>query len=224
MPFGSQFDRVLSVIESACESPQLQLSCARADDVATAGHIMERVLNGILQSEYIVADLTGKNPNVFYELGVAHCCKAPSNVIMISQNPDDVPFDVRSLNYLTYQSSDPGHKELKRQLIEAMQGNEYRFSVAANERHKLPQPLSGRDRLAYEVEILDTIVGPGFAKPLIRVKQRAVGEDPISHQPMPHFLEIGRSVDIEPTSYMLRLNRVKDSANDPRAYFSVVKK
>jgi hypothetical protein len=135
MPFDKKFDRVLSVIELACES--LQLSCSRADDVARAGHVMERVLNGILQAEYIIADLTGKNPNVFYELGIAHSCKPPSNVIIISQNAEDVPFDIRSMNYLMYQSNGPSHKQLKRQLTEAIRGEGYRFSIESGKQFEL---------------------------------------------------------------------------------------
>jgi hypothetical protein len=89
MPFARQFDEVYSSIRTACERPELLLSCSRADDFYGAGHIMEDILKGIIHSEYIVADVTGKNPNVFYELGIAHCCKAASKVIILSQTIDD---------------------------------------------------------------------------------------------------------------------------------------
>ena len=62
--------------------------------------ILERILRGISSSELLIADLTGKNPNVFYELGLAHT--QTKNVLLLTQNIDDVPFDLRGLYCHTY--------------------------------------------------------------------------------------------------------------------------
>lgn len=85
MPFISSFDGVYESIRRACESSEVLLSCSRADDFYGAGHIMEDILRGIMASEYVVADLTGRNPNVFYELGIAHSSKAATKVVIISR-------------------------------------------------------------------------------------------------------------------------------------------
>ncbi len=48
----------------------------------------------------LVADLTGRNPNVMYEVGIAHTVGKP--VIMVTQDIDDVPFDLRALRCVVY--------------------------------------------------------------------------------------------------------------------------
>jgi hypothetical protein len=57
---------------------------------------MEQIWTQIRRAKVLLAELTGKNPNVFYELGLAHACRKP--VVFISGNIDDVPFDVRSFS------------------------------------------------------------------------------------------------------------------------------
>jgi len=58
----------------------------------------------------IIADLTGRNPNVFYEVGIAHTLG--KEVIMITQNEEDVPFDLRHLKYILYGFSKRGQEKL----------------------------------------------------------------------------------------------------------------
>ena len=65
MPFSGDFDDVYESIRRACESPDVLLSCSRADDFYGAGHIMEDILKGIVASEYILADLTGTQVSQF---------------------------------------------------------------------------------------------------------------------------------------------------------------
>jgi hypothetical protein len=102
MPLTRNFDEVYHAIHSACIGPDLSLSCARADDVFRAGKIMEDILDGIVRSEFVIADVTGKNPNVFYELGIAHCCKVAPKVVILTQSRDDIPFDLQHLLYIQY--------------------------------------------------------------------------------------------------------------------------
>jgi len=62
---------------------------------------MQSVWEGINRARLIIADLTGRNPNVFYELGIAHTLGKP--VIMLTQSMDYVPFDLRHLRCIVYQ-------------------------------------------------------------------------------------------------------------------------
>jgi hypothetical protein len=57
------------------------------------------------QAKLILADLSGKNANVFYELGLAHALAKPA--ILIAESVDDVPFDLRALRILEYNKSRP---------------------------------------------------------------------------------------------------------------------
>ena len=77
------------------------LRCERADDIYNISGIMQSVWEGINRAKLIVADLTGRNPNVFYELGIAHTLGKP--VIMITQSMDYVPFDLRHLRCIVYE-------------------------------------------------------------------------------------------------------------------------
>ena len=92
MPFDERFTIVYETIAKALKGLMV---CSRADDLPIGRPILERVLTGIRSAELIIADLTGKNANVFYELGLAHT--QTKNVLLLTQDINDVPFDLRGL-------------------------------------------------------------------------------------------------------------------------------
>jgi hypothetical protein len=75
------------------------------DDIFATGKIIDQVLTGIRAARVLVAELTSRNPNVFYELGLAHALKKP--VVLVSSNESDVPFDVRHIRVIYYDVNDP---------------------------------------------------------------------------------------------------------------------
>ena len=78
----------------------------RADtEIFGAGKIMDQVWSGISAAKVLVAELTTRNPNVFYELGLAHALKKP--VVLISSNEADVPFDLKHIRVIYYDMADP---------------------------------------------------------------------------------------------------------------------
>jgi len=78
----------------------------RADaEIFGAGNITDQVWQGINAAKILVAELTTRNPNVFYELGVAHALKKP--VVLVGSNENDVPFDLRHIKVIYYDVSDP---------------------------------------------------------------------------------------------------------------------
>lgn len=90
----------------------------RADNLfAPRKAIIEDIWEYINKARLIVADVTGKNPNVFYELGVAHT--VGKDVVVITQRKDDVPFDLRHLRYITYSDTKEGRKSLRESLEQA---------------------------------------------------------------------------------------------------------
>lgn len=110
MPFADTMDlqdvyakHVKRVIEERCG-----LRCERADDIYGISGVMQSVWEGINRARLLLADLTAKNSNVFYELGIAHTLGKP--VIMITQSMDYVPFDLRHLKCLVYEYK-PGRIE-----------------------------------------------------------------------------------------------------------------
>lgn len=100
MPFIDSFDLVHATINNACLEGGLV--CRRVDDIFENKPIVENILNGITKSELIIADLTGRNPNVYYEIGISHSLRDQDSIILITQDIEDVPFDLRHLPILVY--------------------------------------------------------------------------------------------------------------------------
>lgn len=77
---------------------------------------MQSVWDGINRARVVIADLTGRNPNVFYELGIAHTLGKP--VVMLTQSMDFVPFDLRQLRCIVYDYKPKIIERLNEQLSE----------------------------------------------------------------------------------------------------------
>jgi hypothetical protein len=105
MPFAPPLGNHYSLIfEPAIKKAGLKPVRAD-DDIFATGKIMDQVWRGITSAKVLVAELTSRNPNVFYELGIAHALKKP--VVLISRNEEDVPFDVRHIRVIYYDLNDP---------------------------------------------------------------------------------------------------------------------
>lgn len=96
-PFGGWNDSYCEeIFGPAVESAGLEPK--RADDLYRPSAIVHDIWDYVKKSRVMLAELTGKNPNVLYELGLAHAVGKP--VIMVTQSMEDVPFDLRSLRVL----------------------------------------------------------------------------------------------------------------------------
>src|SRR3989344_4808009 len=93
MPFDAGFTDVYASIQQA--SADAGLRCRRADDIWENAAIIQDVVALIDRSRIVICDCTGRNPNVFYEAGIAHTLGR--EVILITQNEQDIPFDLRHL-------------------------------------------------------------------------------------------------------------------------------
>jgi hypothetical protein len=99
MPFSTEMDRLYAdLIKPVAE--QFGLSVIRADEIFSPGAITEQIRVAIQQSRLCIADVTHKNPNVLYEVGIAHTLGKPT--LLLTRNIDDVPFDLRSLRLIIY--------------------------------------------------------------------------------------------------------------------------
>lgn len=103
MPFSTEFDYIYGMIKKDLNDNGL--ICNRADEIAGSKPILNKILTEILKSRYIIADLTNYNPNVFYELGIAHSFKDAQNILMIKQKSSKIPFDLTHLTYIEYDPS-----------------------------------------------------------------------------------------------------------------------
>lgn len=101
MPFASEFDDIYRYgIKEACEKAGTYAE--RVDEQMFQGSILDRIYNQIAKADIIIADMTGRNPNVFYETGYAHALGKP--VILLTQNTDDIPFDLKHHHHIVYGS------------------------------------------------------------------------------------------------------------------------
>jgi len=93
---------------------ELNLSVVRADDFFTTNSIISDIWDAINASKVVVADCTGRNPNVFYEIGIAHTLGKP--VILIAQNTEDIPFDVQHVRAIIYEFTPGGVQSFEKTL------------------------------------------------------------------------------------------------------------
>jgi len=100
-PLGNYFEQIYKpAIMKAGLRPM------RADaEIFGTGKIMDQVWRGINTAKVLVAELTSRNPNVFYELGMSHALKKP--VVLVSSNEEDVPFDLHHIRVIYYDVTDP---------------------------------------------------------------------------------------------------------------------
>jgi hypothetical protein len=113
MPFRPSFDHlyrdVLSVVLR-----EHGLIPIRADEIYSTRAIVDDIVQGIAAATAVIADTTGRNPNVNYELGVAHTLKKPT--IIITQSLRDVPFDYKHRRVHAYRMSEHGLRSLRNAL------------------------------------------------------------------------------------------------------------
>jgi hypothetical protein len=97
----------------------------RVDDIWDHSTVIQDVFSLIFQSYIVVCDFTGKNPNVFYEAGIAHTLG--KHVVPITQSDDDIPFDLKHHRYAKYLNNNEGLEGLAEELSS-------RFNTLASKR------------------------------------------------------------------------------------------
>ncbi len=120
MPFNSEFNPVYESIKEACNA--LQIETRRVDEIYKPTKIIDDVFSTIVQSRLVICDLTARNANVLYETGLAHARN--NDVIMITQNMDDIPFDLRQFRVIKYLPNKEGllqlTADLKKTILETL--------------------------------------------------------------------------------------------------------
>ncbi|HXM63625.1 MAG TPA: Hsp70 family protein [Terriglobales bacterium] len=94
------------------------LKCERADDIQGTAQITWDIWERINRARFLIAELTGQNPNVFYELGLAHALS--KDVILITQSMDFVPFDLKPIRCVVYDFTPRGTQKLESGLTGAI--------------------------------------------------------------------------------------------------------
>jgi nucleoside 2-deoxyribosyltransferase len=136
MPFDSKFDDVyrLGIKETATASGIL---AERVDEQIYSESILERIYRQIDVADFVIADMTGQNPNVFYEVGYAHAKK--KICILVTQDAKDIPFDLKHHRHIIYGGS---IQSLRTQLTAEMEWarNQIKQMVSSRLKVTLRQP------------------------------------------------------------------------------------
>ena len=119
MPFDEEIvrsDIYDLVIKEACKS--IGMNAVRVDHKKKTISIIDEIVKLIFRSKIIIADITGENPNVMYELGIAHTANIPCITLMRKGSELKLPFDIRHIKTISY---DPNKlKELKNEITETL--------------------------------------------------------------------------------------------------------
>ncbi len=104
MPFREPFNKYYTaIIKPAIEEANLR--ALRADEIYAPTQIINDIWNSIHNAKAVIVELTTRNPNVMYELGLCHAIGKP--VIMISQSTEDIPFDLKHMRCILYDTTEP---------------------------------------------------------------------------------------------------------------------
>lgn len=144
MPFSPLYQiEYENIIKPTLE--ELNIKCIRGDEIYSKQRIMDDIWESIKSCRFVIAELTGKNPNVLYEIGLAHALGKP--VIILTRNGDDVPFDLKDLRYLFYDVNDPfwgnnlrkGLKNLIQKVIENPEIDNYLSGIEPLPKEEYPE-------------------------------------------------------------------------------------
>src|SRR2546425_2296145 len=96
-------DQVLKhIIRKALE---LGYAVERADEITRPGVITVQIVQRVFEADLVVADLTGRNPNVYYELAIRHATQKPA--VHLIAGGEDLPFDVQEMRVVPYDLTNP---------------------------------------------------------------------------------------------------------------------
>lgn len=99
MPFDQKFNDIYKFgIKGAADD--VGAYAERIDEQIFTEGILDRIFNQISKADVVIADMTGRNPNVFYEVGYAHALG--KIVVLLTQNADDIPFDLKHKQHTVY--------------------------------------------------------------------------------------------------------------------------
>ena len=120
MPFQEEFKKIYErAIKPAIETEGCD--CIRVDEIDGGGNIIRHIVNSTDEANIVIADLTGDNPNVLYELGLAHGLF--KHVIMLTQHIDKIPFDLKNYRFVKYDLEFDGAERLKNSIKNKLNTN-----------------------------------------------------------------------------------------------------
>jgi hypothetical protein len=110
-PFREPYNRIYFAHIKPTVEAIAGLRCNRADSIADNQAIIEDIWKSINEAAVVLADISGNNPNVFYELGIAHT--VGKEVVLLVEGDQRAPFDLTHLRHIRYEDNPPGLRQLE---------------------------------------------------------------------------------------------------------------
>jgi hypothetical protein len=123
MPFTSDFRDVFASYEDVCS--EFGFKAVRSDEVETNERIVQRIIDGIRSSAFVIADVSEIKPNVFYELGFAQ--GFGKQVVVTARKGTRLPFDISDVPVILWD----GQENLKEQLRKRIRATTARLIAAS---------------------------------------------------------------------------------------------
>lgn len=118
-PFHKKYSETFNVISEICR--EVGLRCYRGDEEHISGDLLPHTLRQLCKSRVVIANIDGRNPNVFYELGIAHAID--KGIILISQSLNEIPIDLKSNRLVLFDTYSDLREQLKTALTRALVKN-----------------------------------------------------------------------------------------------------
>lgn len=116
MPFS---DNAANQAYEHCIKPvcdEFNLNIRRSDEIFSTNPVYDDIVTEIQNASVIIADLSGRNTNVFYELGISHNLKQKQTIMVTHDDFSDAPFDISHFRILQYKDSIEGAGNFKQEL------------------------------------------------------------------------------------------------------------
>ena len=115
MQFTPPFDELFEdVIRPVCA--EMDIEAYRASDIYRPGVIIQDIIQGLAESQVVIAEITPVNPNVFYEVGYSHALHKPTILLANRAETDNLPFDLRGFRVVFYDDSIRGKSSVESDL------------------------------------------------------------------------------------------------------------
>jgi hypothetical protein len=115
-PFHREFEETFEIINKTCN--KVGLRCLRGDEEFVTGELLPHILKLLVRARLVIANIDGRNPNVFYELGIAQAIDKPT--ILIAHSVPEMPFDIRTRKIITFKNHDELYQKLQIELTRTL--------------------------------------------------------------------------------------------------------
>jgi nucleoside 2-deoxyribosyltransferase len=148
-PFHPEFQKSFNAIAAVCT--ELGLRPLRGDEEFIAGDVFPHILRLIVRARIVIANIEGRNPNVFYELGIAHALG--KTTILVAEANKEIPFDIKAKKLILYKSLFNLKQRLRIELARSLAMEGVGANVPTEEGKRKQKPSGAQIKSAKSSEV-----------------------------------------------------------------------